>query len=157
MGTFKLINDKVYANGTETGAFVRLDDLDQGYAYEIMDRALFLNPNKVNARVCIPISSHDFILEDHKIDYLFYANNYSDTSTGIKVYETLDEGLNTFKEGIRKAKGTTSEVGIVKTFFANPFGPVQLEDKTNELIDKYFNNLNDNKTIIGEIYTKTSC
>ena len=43
MGTFKLINNQVYANGTEIGAFVRLDDLDQGYAYEIMDRALFLN------------------------------------------------------------------------------------------------------------------
>ena len=43
---------------------------------------------------------------------------------------------------------------VLLKLFANPFGPVQLENKTNKLIDKYFNNLNENKTVIGEIYTK---
>lgn len=154
MGTFKLVNNKVVANGTEIGAFVRLDDLDTGYAYEIMDRALFLNPHKVNARVVIPISSYKFILENHQVDLLLYANNYDKEYEGIKLFNNLEEALETFKEGARIAKGTTSETGLVKTFFANPFGPVQLSSKTNQLIKKYFNKLNDNGTKIGEIYTK---
>ncbi|MDO9628435.1 MAG: hypothetical protein Q7I99_00925, partial [Acholeplasmataceae bacterium] len=54
MGTFFIKNKKVYAHGTEIGAFVRLDDLDAGYAYQEMDRAIFLNPDQMNARVILP-------------------------------------------------------------------------------------------------------
>ena len=119
-----------------------------------MDRALFLNPNKVNARVLIPISSYEFILNDHPVDLLLYANNYEDTNQGVKLLNNLDESLAIFKEGYRFAKGTTSETGLVNTFFANPFGPMQLQEKTNLLIDNYFNNLENNGTKIGVIYTK---
>ena len=154
MGTFKLIDNKIVANGTETGAFVRLDDLDTGYAYQIMDRALFLNPNKVNARVLVPISSYNFIMKDHPVDYLFYANNYLETDEGIKIFDNLDDALNIFRSGKRKAKGTTSEVGLVKSYFANPFGPVQMQAETEVLLNKYFNNLKDNGTVIGELYTR---
>ena len=31
-----------------------------------------------------------------------------------------------FVWGARKAKGTTTETGLVESYFANPFGPVQL-------------------------------
>ncbi|HHT54958.1 MAG TPA: phosphoenolpyruvate carboxykinase, partial [Acholeplasma sp.] len=155
MGTFKINdNNKVVANGTETGAFVRLDDLDTGYAYQIMDRAMFLNPNKVNARVVVPISSYDFIMQNHKVDLFLYANNYDEENSDIKVFENINEALEVFKRGRRKAKGTTSEVGLVESYFANPFGPVQMQQETNILLDKFFNNLKDNKVIIGEIYTK---
>lgn len=154
MGTFKLINEKIYANGTETGAFVRLDDLDTGYAYEVMDRALFLNPNKANARVLIPISSYDLILENHPIDLLLYANNYENLDVSLKLVNNLDDALNIFKEGKRFAKGTTTEEGLVSTYFANPFGPVQLKEKTDLLINKFFKSLNNNNTQIGIIYTK---
>lgn len=154
MGTFKLKNNKVYANGTETGAFVRLDDLDNGYAFKIMDRALFINPNKVNARVLIPISSYNFIMKDHPVDYLFYANNYLNTEKGLDIFDNLDNALNVFREGQRKAKGTTSEVGLVKSYFANPFGPLQMEEETEVLLKKYFNNLKANGTVIGQLYTR---
>lgn len=152
MGSFKIINNKVYANGTETGAFVRLDDLDSSYVYEVMDRALFLNPTKVNKRVVIPITNYDFILKNHQIDLLLYANNY-DNNKGVKILNNLDEALRVFKRGRRLPVNTTSEKGLTDTFFANPFGPVQLKDKTNLLIDNYFKTLKENKTIIGKIYT----
>ena len=155
MGVFKL-NQKgqVVASGTETGAFVRLDDLDTGYAYEIMDRAIFLNPNKVNARVVIPISSYKFIVKEHLVDMVLYANNYDEENFGVKVFENLDNALDTFKTGKRKAKGTTSEVGLVESYFANPFGPHQMQESCDILLNKYFNVLNDDKIILGEIYTK---
>lgn len=155
MGTFKINNkNEVVASGTEIGAFVRLDDLDTGYAYEIMDRALFLNPNKVNARVVIPISSYDFINTEHKVDLLLYANNYAEGNKGLSTFEDLNLALNTFREGVRKAKGTTSEIGLVKSYFANPFGPVQMEIETDKLLVNYFNLLSKNNVVIGEIYTK---
>lgn len=155
MGVFKFNNlNNVVANGSETGAFVRLDDLDTAYTYEIMDRALFLNPHQINARVVIPISSYKLITADHKVDLLLYANNYDENNNGIKILDNLDNAIDIFEKGVRKAKGTTSEVGLVETYFANPFGPVQLKDETMPLVRSYFKKLKEDGVIIGEIYTK---
>lgn len=153
MGTFKFTNGKIVANGTETGAFIRLDDLDQGYAYDIMDRALFINPHQINSRVVIPISTYEFICQDHPIDLLLYANNY-ENEKGIKLFTSLDEAIEVFEKGVRKAKGTTSEEGITSSFFANPFGPYQEKDKVHKSILKYFEKLTQDGVKIGQIYTK---
>lgn len=152
MGTFKLMGDDVVANGTETGAFVRLDDLEQGYAYEIMDRALFLNPALVNSRVVIPLSRYQYIIKDHKIDMVLYANNY-EGKTGIRIFKKPEEAMSVFKKGVRMAKGTTNEVGLTQTYFANPFGPLQMRAKTDQLIPTYFKALHASGVILGEIYT----
>lgn len=154
MGTFFIKNKKIYARGTETGAFVRLDDLDAGYAYQEMDRAIFLNPDQQNARVILPISSYDFIVDDHSVDFLFYANNYTDTTEGIKYFDDINDALKTFKEGLRFAKGTTAEVGLVKSYFANPFGPVQQEAQCDILIDDMFKILYKHDVKVGELYTR---
>ena len=51
MGVFHSKDGKVVAQGTEVGAFVRLDDLDRGLPYQQMDRSIFMNPEShVNAR-----------------------------------------------------------------------------------------------------------
>ena len=49
--------------------------------------------------------------------------------------------------------GTTQEVGISTTYFANPFGPMQRQDICEPLIDKVFENLYDNHVFVGEIFT----
>ena len=38
-------------------------------------------------------------------------------------FDTKEEAEKVFIAGQRKALGTTDEVGMSKTFFANPFGP----------------------------------
>ncbi len=154
MGTFKIKDDSVVATGTEVGAFVRLDDLGSSYVFEEMDRAIFLNPSKVNARLVTPMSTYDYISKDHKIDLVLYANNYEDNNEGLKVFTDPDEALKTFKTGKRVAKGTTDEKGFVETYFANPFGPVQRFEQTETLLKKYFDKIYKNDVVVGEIYTK---
>ncbi len=154
MGTFDIKDGKVVSFGTEIGAFVRLDDLDQGYAYKQIDRAVFLNPNKVNARVVLPAADYGFVMKDHKVDLLLYANNYDEEKSGLEIFSEIDVAAKVFEEGKRKAKGTTSEVGMTSTYFANPFGPVQHENLTQPLIDEYFKKLKDTKIPVGVIYTK---
>lgn len=154
MGTLSINENKeIVASGTEIGAFVRLDDLEQGFAYEVMDRALFLNPSQVNARVVIPLSRYSFVIEKHPVDLFLYANNY-ENKDGIKVFDKYDDALAVFKKGMRKAKGTTAEVGMTQSYFANPFGPMQYRAKTDRLLNKYFKALSDNKVVLGELYTK---
>ena len=58
MGSLDMKSDgKIRAYGTETGAFVRLDDLQPGFAFGNMDRAIIHSPHKINARAIIPVTT----------------------------------------------------------------------------------------------------
>lgn len=153
MGTLVINDNEMYAYGTEIGAFVRTDDLENGYTYKVFDRAIFMNPSLANARIVLPISSYDDITTGVKIDAILYANNYEEKENKIRLFTDEKSALEVFKRGARVAKGTTGEIGLVETFFANPFGPVQLQNETNILLDKYFKYFFDNNIMVGEIYT----
>ncbi|RHW45116.1 phosphoenolpyruvate carboxykinase [Bombilactobacillus bombi] len=152
MGTFTVDNSNVYAQGTEIGAFVRLDDLSSSVAFNNMDRGIYLNPDQKNARVIIPADSYHRIVAHHPIDMWVYANNYDD-KVGIHRFDNQEAAKQTFIAGKRKALGTTDEVGMSSTFFANPFGPVQEEARTRPIIDQVFTNLFNQNVYVGEIYT----
>jgi hypothetical protein len=156
MGIFKDINNKIIGYGTEIGAFVRLDDLEQGYAFNEIDRSIFMNPDKINARLVMPITPYFEIIKGYKVDIMLYANNYTEVKGSDKSIEFIDnvnDAINVFKSGARMAKGTTSEKGLVESYFANPFGPVQMKEKTDKLIEKYFNLMYKNKIKVGQIKT----
>lgn len=157
MGSFRIQNNKVYAYGTEIGAFVRLDDLDAGYAFKQIDRSIFMNPDKVNSRLIMPVASFDEINLGYEVDFFLYADNYSavlDGCDSIEIFDKKEEALRVFKRGARLAKGTTTETGLVQTYFANPFGPVQKREECDKLLDKYFDTLFENKVKVGTIKTQ---
>ena len=138
MGIFKEKDGKVYGYGTEIGAFVRLDDLDQGYAFKELDRSIFMNPDKINARLVMPVAPYSEIIKGYKVDLFLYANNYTEVKENekhIDYFENAEEAIKVFKSGARMAKGTTTEKGLVESYFANPFGPVQKQKETDILIE----------------------
>lgn len=143
----------IKAYGTEIGAFVRTDDLDPTYAFAQLDRGIYTNPDKVNARVTIPISTYEVISKGYSIDYFLYANNYAEAEKKIALFTNLDEAISTFENGARKAKGTTTEEGLVTSYFANPFGPVQERDQAAELVRRYFTGLFAEGVKVGEMHT----
>ncbi|NDW10229.1 phosphoenolpyruvate carboxykinase [Dysgonomonas sp. 520] len=154
MGYLKFENDgSIKAYGTEIGAFVRTDDLDPTYAFEQLDRGIYTNPDKVNARVTIPVSTYEVISKGYKVDYMLYANNYAESEQKINFFDNLEKAIEVFEAGARKAKGTTTEKGLVKSYFANPFGPVQERELAEKLIKKYFTAMNENGVKIGEMHT----
>lgn len=141
--------------GTEIGAFVRLDDLDTGYAYKEIDRSIFMNPDKKNSRIIIPIASYADIMRGYPVDFFFYANNYDKVEDNeLEFFNSPAEAIEVFKAGRRMAKGTTSEVGIVDSYFANPFGPVQKQEETNILIDRFFKDMFNKGVKVGQIKTQ---
>lgn len=152
MGVFKIEDGKIVASGTEIGAFVRLDDLDKGTAYRDMDRSVFFNPESHNARVVIPVANYQNVTASHQVDMFLYANNYTD-KRGIRQVTTLEEAKPIFVEGKRFALGTTQEKGLSTTYFANPFGPMQMQEVCNPLIDKMFKTLFETNVYVGETYT----
>lgn len=152
MGSLHIENGELIAQGTEIGAFVRLDDLDKGSAYRDMDRSIFFNPESANARVVIPAASYDVVVDSHRVDLFLYANNYTD-QRGLRRIDDLETAKQIFIEGKRFALGTTQEKGLSTTFFANPFGPMQKQQECLTIIDRMFETLKENDVFIGEIYT----
>lgn len=147
------LDGSIKAYGTEIGAFVRTDDLDPTYAFEQLDRGFYTNPDKINARVTIPISSYETISKGYNIDFFLYANNYAESEQKISFFSDIDKAIHVFEEGVRKAKGTTTEKGLVTSYFANPFGPVQERSEAEVLVRKYIQALAKDGTQIGEIHT----
>lgn len=154
MGTLALENGEIRAYGTEIGAFVRLDDLDTGYAYRTIDRSIFMNPDKTNARIVIPVATYKEITTGRPVDMFLYANNYEENGDEFEFFNDVNEAKEVFVRGARKAKGTTTETGLVESYFANPFGPVQLKEQTDLLIDKYFEALFKNNIKVGQLRTR---
>lgn len=156
MGTFKEIDGKIIGYGTEIGAFVRLDDLDQGYAFKEIDRSIFMNPDKINARLVMPVAPYKEIVKGYEVDLFLYANNYTSVEVGenaIEYFENTKDAIEIFKSGARMAKGTTSEKGLVESYFANPFGPAQKQKETDILIERYFKAMFNGSVKVGQIKT----
>jgi hypothetical protein len=158
MGSLNLnANKEVLGYGTETGAFVRLDDLQPGYAFGQLDRTIMMNPNQVNARVVIPATTFNNVIKGFKIDYVLYANNYNEVNDQHPVFErfsTPEEALEVFRAGKVMSKGTTQTTGLVQTYFANIFGPDQYQELHEGLAKEYFQAFFDNHIYVGQIRTQ---
>jgi hypothetical protein len=119
-----------------------------------MDRAIFMNPDKINSRLVVPVARYPQIMKGYKLDMVLYANNYGDCESEIEFFDNKNDALDVFIRGARCAKGTTQEIGLVESFFANPFGPVQREAQTREILDDYFGLLFENNIPVGQMYTR---
>jgi hypothetical protein len=152
MGSLAIRDDgQVIGYGTEIGAFIRLDDLQRGYAFGIM------SPQKANARVLIPVTSLEEILPGYPVDYLLYANNYEQVDEFHPVIDPLptpEVALQVFREGAAMAKGTTTSTGLGHTYFANIFGPPQYRDLHEELARKTFEAAFRAGTFVGQLRTR---
>ena len=158
MGSLAVDPDGVLRGyGTEIGAFVRLDDLSKAYAFQQLDRAIFMSPQKVNARVVVPVTSLEEILRGHRVDVLLYANNYEWVDEGHPVIERLDsveQALEVFGEGRAMAKGTTTSTGLTSTYFANPFGAVQRRERHEAIAAAVFAAAFRHGVVVGQLRTR---
>jgi len=156
MGSLNIHKGKLKAYGTETGAFVRLDDLHPGFVYGNLDRSIIMSPDQINARAVLPITTLKEVLEGQNVDMILYANNYENVeeeNNYLNFFKEWKEAFQVFKEGKRMAKGTTTETGLTKSYFANPFGPHQYKDMHEALAEKYFKHFYEEKILVGEIRT----
>jgi len=158
MGSLELRPDgSVAGYGTETGAFLRLDDLKPGYALGQIDRAIIMSPSKVNARIALPITTYANITTPHTVDFVLYANNYEDIDEDhpiIEQFKTPEEALKVFREGTVMSKGTTKTTGLVHTYFSNVFGPVQYKVEHDALAKKFFGAFFAKGLFVGQMRTR---
>jgi len=158
MGSIEVTEDgKIMGYGTETGAFIRLDDLEHGYAFDQVDRAIIMSPQKVNARVVLPVAFIEDILKGQEIDLILYANNYEEVDQDHEVIQTFSdarEALAVFREGAAMAKGTTTSTGLTHSYFANIFGPLQYREIHDILARQVFDATFKKGIFTGQIRTR---
>jgi hypothetical protein len=147
----------VLGYGTETGAFIRLDDLQTGYAFGQIDRTIIMSPDQVNARVVLPVTTYNTIMRGYPIDVVLYANNYTPVPEGnstIRWFDQPADALKVFRDGTVMSKGTTTTTGLTATYFANVFGPQQYQEVHEKIAKEYFKAFFKNGTRVGELYTQ---
>jgi hypothetical protein len=143
--------------GTEIGAFLRLDDLQPGYAFGHLDRSIIFNPSQVNARIVFPVTRFETIIQGHKIDYILYANNYEEIDNehpAIERFNSVEWALDIFREGAVMSKGTTTSSGLVHSYFANIFGPPEYRCIHEEIASKFFAAFFKNDVFVGQMRTR---
>lgn len=158
MGSIELDeDDNSVGYGTETGAFLRLDDLQSGYAYGHLDRSIIMNPSQVNARIVLPVTKYETLIQGHKIDYILYANNYEEIDSEhpvIEQFSNADWAFDIFSEGAVMSKGTTTTSGLVHSYFANIFGPPEYKDLHDRIARKYFEAFFRKNVFVGQMRTR---
>ena len=158
MGSLKISETgDILGYGTETGAFVRLDDLQPGYAFGQIDRAIIMNANQVNARVVLPVTTYEKVTQGTKVDFVFYANNFEkvdETHPVIDRFEQKKAAIEVFRSGRVMSKGTTNTSGIVGTYFANVFGPQQYPELYDVISERFFKQMFENHLFVGQLRTQ---
>ncbi len=156
MGSLEIGKEGIIGYGTETGAFVRLDDLQPGYAFGQIDRTIIMNPSQVNARVVLPVTTYENIVRGFQVDMILYANNYEEMDENHPIIEELhnpEAALSVFREGTAMSKGTTTSTGLVHTYFVNIFGAIQYQSLHDEIAQKYFEEFYRKGLFVGQLRT----
>ncbi|OPY65626.1 MAG: hypothetical protein A4E63_02915 [Syntrophorhabdus sp. PtaU1.Bin050] len=158
MGSLNIDHEgNVVGYGTEIGAFVRLDDLQPGYAFGQLDRSIIMNPSQVNARTVLPVTTYEHVMKGYSVDMVLYANNYEELDEEHPIIERLtthDAALHVFREGTAMSKGTTTSTGLVHTYFVNIFGPIQYKTIHEEIVKRFFETFYANKVFVGQLRTR---
>ncbi len=147
----------VVGYGTEVGAFVRLDDLQPGYAFGQLDRSIIMNPSQVNARILLPVTTYEQVMKGYPVDMVLYANNYEEIDDEHPIIEQLktpETAMHVFREGTAMSKGTTTSTGLVHTYFVNVFGPLQYRAIHEEIAGRFFEAFFKNRIFVGQLRTR---
>ena len=100
-----------------------------------------MSPQRVNARVVLPVTSLDDVLHGYQVDFLLYANNHELVDEEHPVLQRLPDeaaALAVFTDGAAMSKGTTTATGLTHSYFANPFGPAQRQAQHEALARRTF-------------------
>jgi hypothetical protein len=111
----------------------------------------------VNARVILPVTKFSDVVKGYPVDFVLYANNYEPVDADhqvIQAFDSVEDALNVFRAGAVMSKGTTTSTGLVKSFYANIFGPPSYPELQEERSYKFFSQFFDQKIFVGQLRTQ---
>lgn len=152
-------NGRIIGYGTEVGAFIRLDDLQPGYAFGQIDRTIIMNAGQTNARIVLPVTSYKHVVQGYPVDIVLYGNNFEivdESHPVIQEFESVEDAIAVFGAGAAMSKGTTTSSGMVHSYFANVFGPTQYQELHDQIANRYFRAFRTIGMFTGQMRTQLS-
>jgi len=143
--------------GTGTGAFLRLDEMQPGFAFGQIDRCILMNPLKANARLVIPVTTYDAVMAGYPVDFFLAVNNVESVDAEHPILDyppTPARALSIFNKGVQKATALPGESDLLPTCFANPYGPSACTSSNNALALEYFEALFTAGVHVGQLRTR---
>jgi hypothetical protein len=116
-----------------------------------------MSPQKVNARVVLPVTTLREVQRGSPVDVLLYANNFEPVDERHPIIERFaDAGaaLAVFREGRALSKGTTATSGLVANYFANIFGPAQRPAQHDVVAERAFAAAFAGGAFVGQLRTR---
>jgi hypothetical protein len=116
-----------------------------------------MSPQKINARVVLPVTSMDEVLQGYEVNYILYANNYEQVDAEhdiIEKFTSSTEAQNVFRAGAAMSKGTTTTTGLSHSYYANIFGAPQYRDIHETLAQKTFDAAFETGIFVGQLRTR---
>jgi len=115
VGTDENDEEGLYALGTETGDFVRMDDLkgtpfEKLYAH-LLEAGSVTNPDEKNARITVAdICDTEDVLTPTKVESFVYFNNYEKPQGKSFRLTSIEEAMDNIINGRRINKGTSGDL-----------------------------------------------
>jgi hypothetical protein len=72
----------------------------------------------------------------------------------VERFNEPEAALSVFREGTAMSKGTTTSSGLVQSYFANIFGPMQYPAEHEEIVRRYFQAFFEAGVFIGQLRTR---
>jgi hypothetical protein len=131
--------------------------LQPGYAFGQLDRSIIMSPGRVNSRILLPVTTYEELIKGTPVDMVLYANNYEEVDEDHPIIERIahpEHALRVFREGTAMSKGTTTATGLVHSYFANIFGPVQYKALHEDIAAGFFDAFYAKQIFVGQLRTR---
>ena len=151
VGSLRIADGKVVAKGSAIGGLEGIDDLWQSI-YRDIEKGIFINLQKDDPKVLLPITSYEMVSAEHAVDMVLYANNY-ENRIGVERFEKYEDCRRCLREGRHMVIDDQGKEEFTSTYFANPYGPAQREEQCQPIMDQVFGKLYENDVFVGQLFT----
>ncbi|MBQ6654204.1 MAG: hypothetical protein IJM79_01615 [Erysipelotrichaceae bacterium] len=151
VGSLKIADGQVVANGSETGGFERIGNLSQSVVRDV-EKGIFINMQKPDAMVILPFSGYETVRADHRVDMVLYANNYENTA-GVERFADYEDCRSCLIEGKRVIRDDEGREMLVSGSPMKFCLTRQQSESYLSIMDEIFGRLLENGVFTGQLYT----
>ena len=132
-----------------------IDDLWQSI-YRDIEKGIFINLQKDDPKVLLPITGYEMVNSDHPVDVVLYANNYQER-IGLQRFTDYRDCRRCFLEGRHAVNSPQGQPQLVETSFANPYIPEEKKEQYLAIMDEVFGRMYEDGVFVGQLFTNLAC
>ena len=155
IGSLRISADGAVARGSAIGSLERINDLWPDI-YRDIEKGIFINLQKDDPKVLLPITGYEMVNSDHPVDMVLYANNYQER-IGLQRFTDYRDCRRCLLEGRHAVSSSEGQPQLVETSFANPYIPEEKKEQYLAIMDEVFGRMYEDGVFVGQLFTNLAC